>query len=159
MDLYHHTCTTMVKCDHYLINNINILSSLMRCRGDVQESNPPVTGLVPHTLKILTFPEYQQPGVPMKVYQKLSELNIQTRYLWISVISYLESVVGMFVMPSHKKCSIISARQNLLSVLKQGPQKKLRLENSGIQRVSRMPSILIFVILILMVFSRIVLNL
>ncbi|MEC8844284.1 MAG: hypothetical protein VXX42_09905, partial [SAR324 cluster bacterium] len=63
---------------------------------------------MPHTLKILTFPEYQLPGVPMKVYQKLSELNIQTRYLWISVISYLESVDGMFVMLSPKKCSIIS---------------------------------------------------
>ena len=134
-------------------------SNLHRHGGDVQESNPPVTGLVPHTLKIPTFPEYQQPGVPMKVYQKLSELNIQTRYLWISVISYLESVDGMSGMLSPKKCNIISARQNLLSVFKQGTQKKLRLENSCIWRVSRMPSILIFVILILMVFSRIVLNL
>ena len=86
-----------------------------------RNSNQPVRGLVPHTLKILTFPEYQQPGVPMKVYQKLSELNIQTRYLWISVISNLESVDGMFVMLSPKKCSIISVRQNLLSVLKQNP--------------------------------------
>ncbi|GIR89780.1 MAG: hypothetical protein CM15mP88_1490 [Pseudomonadota bacterium] len=94
----------------------------------------------------------------MKVYQKLSELNIQTRYLWISVISYLESVDGMFVMLSPKSAALFRQDKFVVS-LKKRVLEEAKIRKLRIWRVSRMPSILIFVILILMVFSRIVLNL